>query len=51
MGIEVLGELPISENLIRNYDIEHPILKQKQNDVIFKSFFEICQKVLIKIKN
>jgi len=50
LGIEVLGELPISENLIRNYDIEHPILKQKQNDVIFKSFFEICQKVLIKIK-
>ena len=48
--IEVLGELPISHNLIRDYDSEHPILKQEQNDVIFRSFFDICQKVLNKIK-
>ena len=50
LGIEVLGELPISESLIKDYDIEHPIIKQKQSDVIFKSFFEICQKVMNKIK-
>ena len=42
--LEVLGEIPISENLIKKYDIQHPIIKQKQNDVIFKSFFDICQK-------
>ncbi len=48
--LEVLGELPISENLIKKYNIEHPIIKQKQNDVIFKSFFNICQKILGKIK-
>ena len=50
LGIEVLGELPISENLIKNFDIEHPIIMQKKSDVIFKSFFDICQKVLIKLK-
>ena len=50
LGVEVLGELPISENLIKNHDIEHPIKMQKQSDVIFKSFFDICQKVLSKIK-
>ena len=50
LGIEVLGELPISENLIKDYDIKHPIIEQKQSDVVFKSFFEICQKVLSKIK-
>ena len=50
LGIEVLGELPISENLIKNFDIEHPIIMQKKSDVIFKSFFDICQKVLSKIK-
>ena len=50
LGIEVLGELPISENFIKHHDTEHPIIKQKQNDVIFKSFFDICQKVLSKIK-
>ena len=49
-GIEVVGELPISEDLIRNYDIEHPIIKQKKSDAIFKSFFNISQKVLIKIR-
>ena len=49
-GIEVLGELPISENLIKNYDVEHPIIKQKQSDVIFRTFFDICQKVINKIK-
>ena len=48
--IEVLGELPISESLIKNFDIEHPIIKQNQNDVIFKSFFDICQRVLKKVK-
>ena len=47
--IEILGELPISKDLIKSYDIEHPIIKQKQNDIIFKSFFDICQKVLNKI--
>ena len=50
LGIEVLGELPISENLIKNLDSEHPIIMQKQSDAIFKSFFEICQKVLNKVK-
>ena len=49
-GIEVLGELPISENLIKNHDVDHPIIKQKQSDFIFKSFFDISQKVIDKIK-
>ena len=48
--LELVGEIPISENLIKKYDIKHPIIKQKQSDVIFKSFFDICQKVLSKIK-
>ena len=48
--IEILGELPISKDLIKRHDIDHPIIKQKQNDIIFKSFFDICQKVLSKIK-
>jgi ATP-binding protein involved in chromosome partitioning len=48
--LEVLGELPISEDIIRKYDNQHPIIKQKQDDVIFKSFFNICQKILKKIK-
>ena len=48
--LEVLGELPISEDLIKKYDYQHSILKQKQSDYIFKSFFDICQKVLCKIK-
>ena len=48
--LEVLGELPISEDLIKKYDIQHPIIKQKQDDVIFKSFFDISQKILKKIK-
>ena len=47
--IEILGELPISKDLIKSHDIEHPIIKQKQSDIIFKSFFDICQKVLDKI--
>ena len=50
LGIEVLGELPISENLIKNHDTEHPILMQKQSDIIYKSFYEISKKVLNKIK-
>ena len=37
--------------LIKNYDIEHPIIKQKKSDIIFKSFVDICQKVLNKIKD
>ena len=48
--IEVLGELPLSENLIKKYDIENSIIKQNQNDVIFKSFIDISQKILKKIK-
>ena len=48
--LEVLGELPISENLIKEYDTQHPIIKQKQGDIIFKTFFNICQKVLNKVK-
>ena len=48
--LEVLGELPISESLIEKHNIQHPIIKQKQSDVIFKSFFDICQKVLSKIQ-
>ena len=48
--LEVLGELPISEDLIKKYDIQHPIIKQKKDDVIFKSFFDISQKILKKIK-
>ncbi len=48
-NIELLGELPISENLIRKYDNEHPIIKQKESDFIFKSFVDISQKVLSKI--
>ena len=47
---EILGELPISKDLIKRHDSEHPIVKQKQSDIIFKSFFDICQKVLSKIK-
>ena len=50
LGIEVLGELPISQNLIKKYDIKHPIMTQKLSDVVFKSFFDISQKVLNKIK-
>ena len=50
LGIEVLGELPISESLIKKHNIEHPIIMQKKSEVIFKSFFDICQKVLNKIK-
>ena len=50
LDIEILGELPISESLIKNFDIEHPIIKKKQSDVIFKSFFDISQKVISKIK-
>ena len=49
-GIDILGELPISESLIKNHDIEHPIIKQKESDIIFKSFFDISKKVLSKIK-
>ena len=49
-GIDVLGELPMSESLIRNHDLEHPIIKQKQSDIIFKCFFDICKKILNKIK-
>ncbi len=49
-GIEILGELPISESLIKNHDIEHPIIKRKQSEIIFKSFFDISKKVLDKIK-
>ncbi len=48
--LEVLGELPISEDLIRKYDTQHPIIKQRKDDVIFKSFFDICQKIIKKIK-
>ena len=48
--LEVLGELPISEDLIMKYDAQHPIIKQKQDDVIFKSFFDISQKIMKKIK-
>ena len=48
--LEVLGELPLSEDLIKKYDIQHPIIKQKKDDVIFKSFFDISQKILKKIK-
>ena len=48
--LEVLGELPLSEDLIKKYDIQHPIIKQKQDDVIFKSFFDISQKIMKKIK-
>ena len=49
-NIEILGELPISKDLIKRHDIEHPIVKQNQGNIIFKSFFDICQKVLGKIK-
>ena len=49
-NLEVLGELPLSENLIKKYDIQHPIIKQKQDDVIFQSFFDISQKIMKKIK-
>ena len=49
-NIELLGELPISENLISEYNIEHPMIKQKKSDFIFKLFVDICQKVLSKIK-
>ena len=49
LDIEILGELPISKDLIKDHDIKHPIIKQKQSDIIFKSFFDICQKVLDKI--
>ena len=48
--LEILGELPISEDLIKKYDIQHPIIKPKQDDVIFKSFFDISQKIIKKIK-
>jgi ATP-binding protein involved in chromosome partitioning len=48
--LEVLGELPLSEDLVKKYDIQHPIIKQKKDDVIFKSFFDISQKILKKIK-
>ena len=48
--VELLGELPLSEDLIGKYDIQHQIIKQKQDDVIFKSFFEITQRILKKIK-
>ena len=48
--LEVLGELPISEDLIKKYDIQHLMIKQKKDDVIFKSFFDISQKILKKIK-
>ncbi len=48
--LEVLGELPLSESLIKNHNFEHPIIKQEASDIIFKSFFDICQKVLSKIK-
>ena len=48
--LDVLGELPISEDLIKKYDIQHPIIKQNQNDMIFKSFFDISQKIIRKIK-
>ena len=48
--VEVLGELPLSEDLIKKYDNQHPIIKQKQDDVIFKSFFDISQKIMKKIK-
>ena len=50
LGIEVLGELPISESLIKNHDFKHPTIMKEQGNVIFKSFFDICQKVLSKIK-
>ncbi len=48
--LEVHGELPLSEDLIKKYDIQHPIIKQKKDDVIFKSFFDISQTILKKIK-
>ncbi len=50
-GLEVLGELPISKSLIKSYDVEHPIIKQNKSDIIFKSFFDISQKLLKKIKD
>ncbi len=50
LNIEILGYLPISKDLIKSHNINHPIIKQKQSDIIFKSFFEICQKVLNKIR-
>ena len=49
-NLEVLGELPLSKDLIKEYDIQHPIIKQNQDDVIFKSFFDISQKIMEKIK-
>ena len=48
--LEVLGELPLSEDLVKRYDIQHPIIRQQQDDLIFKSFYNICQKILKKIK-
>ena len=48
--IEILGELPMSNNLIKNYNTEHPIIKQEQNEVIFKSHLDICKKIMSKIK-
>ena len=49
-NLEVLGELPLCEDLVKKHDILHPIIKQKKDDVIFKSFFDISQKILKKIK-
>lgn len=48
--LEILGELPLSKDLVKKYNIQHPIIKQKKDDVIFKSFFDISQKILKKIK-
>ena len=49
-GIEVLGEIPISENLSKNYNVNHPIVNNNQSDIVFKSFSDIGQKVWGKIK-
>ena len=48
-GIEMLGELPLSETLSKSYNVKNSLTNQ--NDIIFKSFFDIGQNILRKIND
>ena len=49
--IKVLGELPISEKLCGNNNFGNKFINDNPSDIITKSFFEIAEKVLNKIKD
>ncbi len=48
-GAEVLGELPITEDLSKDFIVKNKIINQYQSNLVFNSFLDISKKVLRKI--